>query len=191
MYCVGADTFEGSTFGKSGNMSNEADNRESLVPDLYRDTYSDLTAFLIRRLKDRELARDIAQEAFLRLLRVERKDLIEQPKAYLFRIATNLIYEIRMKERRASGAEVSVDFLEEVAEPICPEKKAEDREAIRHLARIVSDLPPLYGAILLMRKRDGLSHAEIAKKLNISTNTVHKYLTRALIACRKATLADN
>jgi RNA polymerase sigma factor (sigma-70 family) len=47
-------------------------------------------------------------------------------------------------------------------------------------------LPPIYQSILLMRKRDGLSHGEIAQKLGISIHTVRKYLTRAITECRKA-----
>ena len=51
------------------------------------------------------------------------------------------------------------------------------------LDAILQDRPPLYRAVLLLRKRDGYSHAEISEKLGITKTTVRTYLTRALSRC--------
>lgn len=61
----------------------------------------------------------------------------------------------------------------------------EARAAIQRLDSILDELPPLYRAILLLRKRDGYSHAEIANRVGKSKATVHIYLTRALTRCRE------
>ena len=44
-------------------------------------------------------ARDLAQEAYVRLLRLERKDLIREPRPYLYRIAANILYEYELKRK--------------------------------------------------------------------------------------------
>ena len=71
-----------------------------------------------------------------------------------------------------------------------PELEAERQAAMRKLKNVLEHQPRLYRAVLLMRKRDGMSHAEIAEKLSVSVHTVHKYLTRAVEACRKASIMD-
>ena len=58
------------------------------------------------------------------------------------------------------------------------------RMELQRLQAALEGLPPLYSAALLLRKRDGLSHREIAERLQISLHTVRKYLTRAVAQCR-------
>ena len=161
------------------------------ISRLYRESYGDLFSFVLCRLSDRQEARDLVQEAYLRLLRVDRKDFIQQPRAYLYRIATNLVYEFRMKHKRgALGHATSAMAVDELVAADDPELEAERQAAMRKLKHVLDHQPRLYRAVLLMRKRDGMSHSEIAETLNVSVHTVHKYLTRAVEACRKAAIMD-
>ena len=167
--------------------NNSAPKSDSFVKGLYESSYKELFAFLLRRSSNHQQAQDFSQEAFLRLIRVERKDLIEQPRAYLFRIAANLVHEKRLKNVSQWQKESSA--LENVEEIPCeddPHAHIERQKAIQDLEKILTSLPPIYQSVLLMRKRDGLNHAEIAEKLGISIHTVRKYLTRAVTECRKA-----
>lgn len=145
-----------------------------------------LVRFLEMRTGNRQDAQDLAQEAYFRLCRVCDPDLIQSPESYLFRIASNLAHEFVLR-RRAQPNFVELD--PEQAEADDPRGRTFDtnleiRSEVRQLEDIITELPPLYQAILLMRKRDGYSHAEIAEKLSISPHTVHKYLSRALLKCR-------
>jgi RNA polymerase sigma factor (sigma-70 family) len=56
----------------------------------------------------------------------------------------------------------------------------------RLVKAVLAQLPPLYAAILVMKKRDGLSYEEIARALQISVHTVKKYLFRAVAQARAA-----
>ena len=55
--------------------------------------------FLARRARAGVDARDLAQEAYVRLLRLDRKDLIREPLAYVYRVASNLLHEFELKRR--------------------------------------------------------------------------------------------
>lgn len=146
-----------------------------------------LYGFLIYRLGNKEDAQDLAQEAYLRLLRVNEDKFIEKPESYLFRIASNLANEFAMQKRRAPRT-VEIDSLEisDDREDGCSlERSLEHRAAIRQLEEIMEGLPPLYRAVLLLKKKEGYSREEIAKKLGISIHTVKKYLTRAAAYCRE------
>ena len=70
-----------------------------LVEGLAQGCGSDLVRFIARRLRSVADARDVAHEAYVRLLRVKRKDLIRDPQAYLFRIAVNILYEFELQKK--------------------------------------------------------------------------------------------
>ena len=144
----------------------------------------------MRRLRSAQQAQDLAQEAYLRLLRVERAELIRQPRAYLYRIAVNLVTEFRLRSQRDPvmyDSETLTEIAERTAEASSEGERSGDA---REVERLLEQLPPLYRAILLRRKRDGLSYAEIAQQLGISVHTVKKYLARAVAKCRLARVLE-
>lgn len=147
--------------------------------------HAELQRFLMRRLRSLHHAQDLAQEAYLRLLRVERAELVRQPRAYLYRIALNLVLEFQLRARREPITYDSATFeevAEQLSDTVAEESEREaDAEQIEH---ILAQLPPLYRAIFVLRKRDGLSYQEIAQQLEISVHTVKKYLARAVAKCR-------
>jgi DNA-directed RNA polymerase specialized sigma24 family protein len=82
------------------HMSTEhSDSFADTVLDRYR--YA-LRRFLIQRLRNAQDASDLSQEVYLRLLRVPDATLVRQPRAYLFRIAANVLYEFHMRQQHES-----------------------------------------------------------------------------------------
>jgi RNA polymerase sigma-70 factor (ECF subfamily) len=145
-----------------------------LVEDVFREYGDALHRYLMRRLASGQNARDLAQKAYLRLLRVEDAALIEAPQAYLFRIASNLVYKFRLQERHKVSRLIP-------RWPIMRTKRAAARlrmsppaqaERAQQIKTMLAQLPPLYAVILVMKKRDGKSIQEIASELEISVHTV-------------------
>jgi RNA polymerase sigma-70 factor (ECF subfamily) len=150
---------------------------------VYDRQYEPLVRFLLRRLRRREDAEDLAQEAFLRLVRVPRHELIQQPDAYLFRIALNLLSEFRL---RAAKSRIVYDSdLAEAAdrdEPVATSPEAAlDRQALQ---AAIAALPERCRTALILHRRDGLTYAEIGERLGVSSNMVKKYLATAIARCR-------
>lgn len=166
-------------------------NEERRLGNAFERFAPKLLRFLIFRLKNKADAQDLTQETYVRLMRVKKKDLIRQPDAYLFKIADNLANEFLIKQNENP---MSVDLETAMIAGKDGDHNASVRATEAHLTvqqleRTLDKLSPLYKSVLLLRKRDGLSHKEIAKQLEISPNTVHVYLTRALLHCR-AELAE-
>jgi RNA polymerase sigma-70 factor (ECF subfamily) len=153
--------------------------------------YSELHRFLMRRLRSAQQAQDLAQEAYLRLLRVERVELVRQPRAYLYRIAVKLVSEFRLRARR-DPITYDSETLAELAETAGVEVSTDTERAAEaeQVEALLEQLPPLYRAIFILRKRDGLSYPEIAQQLEISVHTVKKYLARAVAKCRHANWSE-
>ena len=145
-----------------------------------------LIRFLELRTGSGSDAQDLAQEAYFRLCRVSEPDLIREPESYLFRIACNLANEFALRRRKQPTAvELDADVVGLAdSDSGSFTDLLESRSNVEKLERILAELPPLYRAVLLLRKRDGYSHEEIAERLSISPHTVHKYLSRALCSCR-------
>lgn len=146
--------------------------------------HRDLVRYLQSRLPTEDDARDLAQEAYLRLLRLDDDRLVRNPEAYLFRIASNLVYEfwLNAKPGRLSSAREPDELPTSVQGP---ETLAEHEQAMDDLKRVLAVLPPVQRHVLLLHRRDGKTYEEIAGNLQISRDMVKKHLSKALARCRQ------
>jgi len=158
-----------------------------LVEGLAQGCGSDLVRFIARRLRSVADARDVAHEAYVRLLRVKRKDLIRDPQAYLFRIAVNILYEFELQKKAdAIGlARCAECQATEEADFGRPEQNVEVLQARKRIEAVLGELSPKCRAVFILYRRDGLSYKEIGAQIGISTNMVKKYLARGLRHCRE------
>jgi RNA polymerase sigma-19 factor, ECF subfamily len=153
-----------------------------------------LQRFLMRRLDHAQNAQDLAQEVYLRLLRVDSANLVRQPQAYMYRIAAHVVHEFKLREEREKECmTIDSDALSELAERVVDvslEEPWRHANTERELTKLLLQLPPVERAIVLMQKRDGLSYEEVANKLDLSIHTVKKYLFRALLRLRQTGWTD-
>ena len=157
-----------------------------LVEGLAEGCGSDLVRFLARRLRSAADARDLAHEAYVRLLRVKRKDLIRDPQAYLYRIAVNILYEFELKKKAdAIGLARCAECQVAEANSGRLEQDVEMLQACGRIEAVLGALSPRCRAVFILYRRDGLSYKEIGARIGISTNMVKKYLARALRHCRE------
>ena len=147
-----------------------------------------LTGFFRRRVAHPWDAQDLAQEVYVRLLRIDGGDNsnIANPEAYLFTVASNLVKEHAVLQKRHR---LGVDIEQVLPELEAPRGSAED-EAERdfrrqRVAAMLDRLPPRCKAVMLMQHRDGMSYEEIAVQLGVSTHMVKKYVVKALALCRR------
>jgi RNA polymerase sigma factor (sigma-70 family) len=171
-------------------LTENADRGGDLVERLARECGPDLVRFIARRVRSLIDARDLAQETYVRLLRLDRKDLIRDPRPYLYRIACNIMYEFQLRQTsdraglrrwandRRAGAEA--EDLDEGAEQLALQRRLED--ALRGLS-------PKCRAVVVLHRRDGMTYEEIGAQLGISARMVKKYLAQGLKHCRER-LAD-
>jgi RNA polymerase sigma factor (sigma-70 family) len=154
------------------------------VADIVQRNDHDLRRYLSLRIDNRAEIDDIAQEIYLRLLRIERTDLIRSPEALLFRIASNAVYEWHLLARnRLPHGPSELDALEaNDAEPTADVWRAEVTNALQAaLAR----LSPKCRAVVVLHRREQLTYAEVGVTLGISIAMVKKYLSQGVALCRE------
>lgn len=154
------------------------------VRRLYTLHGQELRHYLAGRLNCAHTAEDLTQETFSRLLNRQSTDTIKNPRAYLYRIASNLVTD-HFRRLRYAPLAVEMDVAEAVQdEAPGPERTLLARDELRCLERAVAELPPRQREILLLHKFEGYSYSIIAECLGISKNTVMVHMIRALARCR-------
>jgi RNA polymerase sigma factor (sigma-70 family) len=145
-----------------------------------------LRRFLSVRLRNAADVPDLAQEVFLRLLRVEGYENIRSPEAYLFTIASHVIQQHAV--RRASEP-LSLDIAEVFSELKTPPSE-DPVDQVMHVQRlaaleqVLSSLPTRVATSLILHRVAGYSVQEVADQLGVSRETAKKYLSRAVEHCR-------
>jgi RNA polymerase sigma-70 factor (ECF subfamily) len=129
---------------------------------------------------------DILQEAFLKAFAAEMTTPVQDPKAFLFRVAKNVaISEMTRKSRR------DTDYLEDLSDSeVFEDERSGSVEAhidgtrkLFVLSQALAHLPEEYQRVFLMRKLEGLRVKQIATRLSVSVSTVEKRLAKALVLC--------
>lgn len=141
-----------------------------------------LHRYLLRRLGKPQNVDDLAQEVYLRLLRLDDAEYMRTPLAYLYRVAANVLNdwnEVEQRENHVTADSDQLDRWSESGEAAWPESPSERLELAQQIERALAQLPPLQAAILVLFEQEGMSYQEIAAELKISVHTVEKYLTVA------------
>ncbi len=126
------------------------------------------------------IAEEIVQEVFVTLW-VKRRlaARAKNPEGYIFTILHNCIYAHfrKLAQERQLKSKI-VQATEESVNPV--ETLLLEKEHRIILEKVISGLPPQQKIIYQLAKQEGISREEIARRLNISPNTVRNHLAAAV-----------
>lgn len=162
----------------------------ALLGTVYSEHSRWLNDWFRRRTSSVEVAKDMVQDTFLKLLLDSASRSLENPKALLTVIARQVLID----RYRREGLETSyLDMLIQMPEPTLPsaEEQAVVREMLRQLDKILGDLSNEVRAAFLLSRLDGLGCEEIAAQLEISERTVKRYIAKAYEACITAQIMQH
>jgi RNA polymerase sigma factor (sigma-70 family) len=150
------------------------------IDHLFREHNDSLLRFLAARLGSYQDAQEVAQEAYVRLLSLDRPDAASFLKALLYKTASNLaIDRLRHRQyvmRHAHAAMSSGPLFESSADAT-----SAALDDVRVIAQALDELPPLCRSAFLMSRVEALDAMEIAARLNVTDRAVRKYIARALV----------
>lgn len=138
----------------------------------YREVHPRLWAFLVRTTREPALAEELAQESFVRLLASRGASLAEtERRAYVFRIAENLVRDAARRRARARTTSI-----EEAPEPVAP---APAEPMSRRAAAALAALGERERKLLWLAHVEEWKHTEIAALLGLAKGSVRVLLHRA------------
>lgn len=139
--------------------------------------------FLLGFVKDEEEACDMAQDIFFKVwINRESISKVNSLKAYLYRMARNMIYDYYehslVKESYEQKQQSSIEYTDLIEEDLY----AKELSLLIDIA--IEQMPEQRRRIFKMSRKDGLSNEEISQRLGINKRTVENHITQALADLR-------
>jgi RNA polymerase sigma-70 factor (ECF subfamily) len=149
------------------------------IEDLFRRHNRLLVQLLTARLGSAQAATEVAQEAYVRLLKLDEDRVISHQRAYLFKIAQNLASD-RLRQRGNAKKTRELEFFEEEDAAADPERAAAADEELRFLLLVLKELPPKCQQAFRLHRFGGLSLGEVARQMALTERMIRIYVGRAL-----------
>lgn len=155
----------------------------SSLDGLYRAHGGWLVGWLTSQARCRTRASDLAQETFCRLAEQPGLQLHAHPRRYLATVARRLLID-DVRRRQSERAFLDAFVLHSGdAMQLGPDRIAEAIQELAALAELLGELPVRVRRAFLASRVDGLTYAEIAAELGVSTSMVKQYVARAFAHC--------
>jgi len=108
---------------------------------LFREHNEALVRFLFARLRSRQAALEVAQEAYVRLLSLDQPGAVSYLRSFLFKTAANLAVD-RLRRDDVHARATETPLFRELTDDRTPERAAVGVEEIQRLAQLLTALPP-------------------------------------------------
>jgi RNA polymerase sigma factor (sigma-70 family) len=145
--------------------------------------HRDLMRFLRRRVRATD-AQDLAQDVYCGLLRLERKEYVRDPMAYVYTVAANAVRAHREKlQQQANALKQFADEMSLRGPRRSEELNVDATLTGRKVRAVLDELSPSCRAIVILHRRDGMTYEEISELLGVSTAVVKKWLGLSVRHC--------
>jgi RNA polymerase sigma factor (sigma-70 family) len=157
------------------------------IAELFESHNRALMRFLTCRLRSSHEAKEVAQEAYVRMLQLDAPGGVSYLRAFLFKTASNLAAD-RLK---SATRRERIDQLEFFGERDCapsPESGIAARQELAAVLTALDQLPAKCRYAFVMNRFYGHELSEVALLMNLSERMVRLYVERALVFCRESLL---
>lgn len=182
---VQAATRKGKALAPSGPSKRPTE--DGLLLRAFFERRENLLLFLAARTRCMATAEDLVQDLYLKLSAVETGSEVRAPAALLYRMAANLLVDHVRSAQRGSRRNAQWRLETRVAlggEDVADEPAADEvvasKQRVRQLADAVAALPPQMGRAFRLHKLEGLSQAQTAQAMGISTKMVEQHISAAI-----------
>jgi len=166
------------------------------MPDVGADADSERMQTLMKRFEiplvqfatqitgDRERAKDVVQETFVKFQRNGALSQQSEPATWLFTVCRNGALNVCRKEKRMMYLDLEMIESREDKQPM-PYEELERKEAAGFLLRIVATLPPRQQEVIQLKFQNDLSYQQIAEITKTTANNVGVLIYTALKTLRQ------
>ena len=151
--------------------------------------YKELLYYIQRLTGDKNLAKDLTQETYAKVLEVNKQSNMGIKKAYLYKIAYNLVID----KIRRDKVLTQTPYLEEIhtiSEKERPEEIIDDEFRQKKLKECIKNLSSRNKKAFVLFYYKGYTRKEIAEIMDISVNAVEKNITRATLKIKEQMKMD-
>lgn len=157
------------------------------ISSLFREHNRMLVGYLRTRLRSEQEAKEVAQEAYVRLLQLQEPGTPSLLRAYLFKIAANIAID-RLRHRSVRQRVEQHELLGELAtrpgDFEDPAQQLLESERTDQLLGFLDELPVKCRQVFNLHRLEGVAQQEVATRLGFSERMVRRYVTYAMVYCR-------
>jgi len=166
----------------------DQDEARTFVEALFAKHHNEIYAYLVRMLRDSELAADLTQDAFVKAYRAyDTLEKNENARAWLYQIA----HRVALDELRRRKIVRMIPWTGESRGAVpSVERQAMDLRLSGPLERAMAAIPERQRAALLLAEIHDLTGLELAEALGVSHVAARAILTRARESLRRALAAE-
>jgi RNA polymerase sigma-70 factor (ECF subfamily) len=157
---------------------------------LFETYWNQVFGACLHLTKSPEQAKDLTQDIFLKIWDHRQKlPAVRNFDSYIYTIARNMV---RDQLRTAIFRESNREFLQQYfsAKGISPQEILEEKQLSEKMKTAISSLPLKLQQVFTLSQLEGLSHKEIAGRLEISPLSSKTYMVRALLILRKLLIKE-
>ena len=159
-------------------------NDHAAIKQLFHIHHSSLCSIAYRLLKDRDAAKDIVQDVFIKFWRNRTNiEITSSLQAYLNRSVVNTALNQLEKDKRVTKVR-----LEDVTAPPISESGDQphlQRELLQQVHQAIENLPVRTRGVFVLIRNEDMTYKEAALAVNISTKAVEKEMMKALKLLRE------
>jgi RNA polymerase sigma-70 factor (ECF subfamily) len=160
------------------------------VRDALRQHEGPLIRYAAQITGDLDSARDVVQDAFLRLCAKEPDQLGNGVAPWLFTVCRNRALDLKRKESRMTSLEPTELDSHQSREPL-PDAAAEQRDNTSQVMRLLASLPPNQQEVIRLKFEGGLSYQEISSVTNLTVTNVGFLIHTAIKAIRQKLASES
>jgi RNA polymerase sigma-70 factor (ECF subfamily) len=148
---------------------------------IYKAYCQRLYGFVLKFIKQKEDAQEIVQEVFLKIWESRAKiDVYASFEGYLFATAYNVTISLLRKRLNQDKYIAQLKGIQSINEAEQSIDEVEYNELAGKVQSLIGQLSPRQQEIFYLSREKGLTHEEIAERLNISVNTVKNHMVSSL-----------
>lgn len=150
----------------------------------------ELHRHLLRRVSCPDTANDLLHDTYLRLVNYRSPKPVENPRAFVYRIADNIATDHLRKNKMVTVRLPEPECDKIIDQAPLPEQAVFGQQQLALCDQVLKELSPSALKIFLLSRYEGYTHPQIAKELNVSISWVEKSLFNTLKLLRKAIKND-
>lgn len=157
------------------------EDRGAAVARIFREHNRKLVGLLVTRLRNEQEAKEVAQEAYVKVLQLEPSHgAVSYLRSYLFKVAENLAVD-RLRQRRVRAQLDRLDSIDDFFEEARAERAAIAEQQLVLMKRFVAELPETCREVFRLHKLEERPILEVAATLRLQERMVRRHLRRALV----------
>lgn len=162
--------------------------KDGFMRDTYLQYREELCRYIVKKFGvSFSEAEDIVQSAFTRFAALESPASVDNPRAFLYTTSHNIAVDLKRHgqvQQKYTQREAGNDA--DSAETPGPERLFEARQRLSIISKALWGMPKRRRQLLMMSRFDGLSYAEIGRRVGLSESVVRKHVSNALADCHRA-----